>query len=138
MICDAQSLPDESDGSGEVPVIGSGPVGLVIARRLAELGVGATVLEVDVDLPDGRDRDCLNVEFSDQVLEGAQLGRTRQLGAGSISGVAGWRDFMRPRWMAHGAPGRSMLTSLPRRSRLPPVFWGHLGPCPRHRILCRT
>ncbi|MDE2465995.1 MAG: GMC family oxidoreductase [Alphaproteobacteria bacterium] len=82
MICDAQSLPDESDGSGEVLVIGSGPVGLVIARRLAELGVGATVLEAGVDLPDGRDRDCLNVEFSDQVLEGVQLGRTRQLGGG--------------------------------------------------------
>jgi choline dehydrogenase-like flavoprotein len=82
MICDLATLPDAVSGTHGVLIIGSGPVGLVIARHLAELGVAATVLEAGGELPSAVDRDCLNIECSDQTLTGAQLGRTRQLGGG--------------------------------------------------------
>ena len=82
MICDVATLPDEVPGTSGVLIIGSGPVGLVIARHLAELGVAATVLEAGGELPSAVDRDCLHIECSDQILTGAQLGRTRQLGGG--------------------------------------------------------
>ena len=82
MICDAATLPDEVTASNEILIIGSGPVGLVIARYLAERGVAATVLEAGGELPSEADRDCLKIECSDQILSGAQLGRTRQLGGG--------------------------------------------------------
>ena len=82
MICDLATLPDGAVDTNGVLIIGSGPVGLVIARYLAELGVGATVLEAGGELPNAVDRDCLHIECSEQVLTGAELGRTRQLGGG--------------------------------------------------------
>ena len=82
MICDAAPLPDEVAASSEVLILGSGPVGLVIARYLAELGVATTVLEAGGELPSEADRDCLKVECSNRILTGAQLGRTRQVGGG--------------------------------------------------------
>ena len=68
MICDVATLPDEVPGTARVLIIGSGPVGLVIARHLAELGVAATVLEAGGELPSAVDRDCLHIECSDQIL----------------------------------------------------------------------
>lgn len=82
MICDARDLPSEIDADNCVLVVGSGPVGLTIARRLSELGLGVWVIEAGREQPDDVDRDSLEAEFGRQVLRGVALGRTRQLGGG--------------------------------------------------------
>ncbi|MBX9745641.1 MAG: GMC family oxidoreductase N-terminal domain-containing protein [Hyphomonadaceae bacterium] len=82
MITHFSELPADFDCSQHPIVVGSGPVGLVIARRFSELGRRVVVFEAGEAQPTPTGRDCLNVIFSERRLPGTSIGRARQLGGG--------------------------------------------------------
>lgn len=63
-------------------VIGSGPVGLSIALGLAQAGFHVRLIEAGSDFSDPADVSLLTPVFSGDHLQGAVVGRTRQLGGG--------------------------------------------------------
>lgn len=82
MIADLLSLDAAALGTDRPLVVGSGPVGIVTARRLAELGLNPLVIEAGAIWPSpDRARDLAIVSCSNP-LKGAVVGRTRQLGGG--------------------------------------------------------
>jgi choline dehydrogenase-like flavoprotein len=63
-------------------VVGSGPVGLTLALLLLQRGVPVVVIEAGGQFPTLEDAGDLESEFTAYTLEGARVGRTRQIGGG--------------------------------------------------------
>lgn len=63
-------------------IVGSGPIGLSIACAFAHAGIGVRLIEVGGDHSDLTGGDLLTPIFTGTRLNGATLGRTRQLGGG--------------------------------------------------------
>ncbi|MCW2284290.1 choline dehydrogenase-like flavoprotein [Rhodoblastus acidophilus] len=77
-----------ADGAGDLSqlrdplVVGSGPVGIVLALCLARAGINVTLVEGGGELPALDQPLDLEAEFSASPLSGASVGRTRQIGGG--------------------------------------------------------
>jgi len=81
MILSAIALSRSNHNLPSTIIVGSGPVGVVLARGLAELGVPSLVLEAGSDVAD-RTLGDLEIDATAFDLRGATIGRTRQIGGG--------------------------------------------------------
>lgn len=82
MIIDARAARAEKLPAPHVIIVGSGPVGLTLALSLMRRKVRVLVLEAGGEHATPEDTRDLEVEFDGAPLEGAAIGRSRQIGGG--------------------------------------------------------
>lgn len=82
MIVDAVEMGSNDLSAPRTLIVGSGPVGLILALYLARRGNPVLVLEAGDTLPSSENASDLDLEFSAATLTGGVVGRTRQIGGG--------------------------------------------------------